>query len=88
MHQQVWRGAVHDDEDSYYSRNTGPNMNNNNDGNSSGDDGNDDNNKKTKQKKKSRAEMHQEIEELVEKYDVEDRNHTPQPDEALADFYA
>lgn len=93
MHTQVWRGAVHDDDDSYYSNAGG--------GNVDGDDLTDSEDEKeeavgeieeTKEEKtkesSSGSSRKQEMAELVETHQLEDVNRTPQPGETLADFYA
>lgn len=86
MHQQVWRGAVNDDDDSYYSNNTGGNA----DGEMTDSDNEPDNKVKEAEKREesSSGSRKQEIAKLAEKYQLEDVNRTPQPDEVLADFYA
>ena len=80
MHKQVWRGAVHDDDDSYIS--TGRE-----DSDGEGDDMSDEEEDQETSKSR-RAALREEIKELVEKYDIENENRTPNPDEALADFYS
>lgn len=85
MYKQVWRGAVHDDDESYIS--TGVE-----DGDSDEDydsalsDDDDETRKKSKESRKSS--LRQEVAELNEKYDLGDNNRTPESGEALADFYS
>jgi len=91
MHNQVWRGAVHDDDDSYIS--TGKE-----DGSDENDDFSDDEDddlatvgeeEERKTSKKSRCSgLRQEVAELNEKFDLEDMNRTPKSGESLADFYS
>lgn len=88
MHKQIWRGAVHDDDDSYYSgsaEKAGDNL----DGELTESD-NEDNeaNDSKKIKKRSSASLKTEMADLVDRYELEDTYRTPQPDETLADFYA
>jgi hypothetical protein len=88
MHKQVWRGAVHDDDDSY-STDTGKHENDDDDDDDEstddelGDNGHGD---ETALAKKSGSK--QEIAVLNEKYNLGDDNLTPKPDEVLADFYS
>lgn len=102
MYKQVWRGAVHDDDDSYIST-----------GRENGSDDDDDDSeeedvvgfddyqhdeamevleqKKSKSKKSSnskRAGLRHEVAELNERYGLEDLNRTPNSGETLADFYS
>jgi hypothetical protein len=100
VHKQVWRGAIHDDNDSYISMDAG-------DG---GDDDEDDDldekignalndeealhaakaaKKATKkeQEKSRRAGLCQEIADLKGQLDLEDVNRTPQMGAVLAEFY-
>lgn len=74
MHQQVWVGAVHDDDDSYIS--TG-------DGNEDDSDDDDEDNME-----EAITEVDPEVAELSEKYDLNNSLCTPQKGEALADFYS
>jgi len=94
MHKQVWRGAVHDDDDSYYSTDTGRNKNDSDDDEDEDDDSSDDelDNKEQQTdakkilKSDKRSDLKQEIAQMNEKHDLSDENRTPQPGEALADF--
>jgi hypothetical protein len=99
MHEQVWRGAANDDDDSYYSTNT----NNKDDdidtqerealesavnstsmttgiGNERMLGANDVNRTVSLNPK-------EEMIELVERFNMNDDNQTPRPDETLSDFY-
>eukprot|EP00540_Astrosyne_radiata_P015245 CAMPEP_0116823404 /NCGR_PEP_ID=MMETSP0418-20121206/817_1 /TAXON_ID=1158023 /ORGANISM="Astrosyne radiata, Strain 13vi08-1A" /LENGTH=179 /DNA_ID=CAMNT_0004451649 /DNA_START=75 /DNA_END=614 /DNA_ORIENTATION=- len=96
MHKQVWRGAVHDDDDSYVSTGTGEDEEEDED-----DDDDDDVSdmdeeeragakaaKKAKKEKSKRSGLRQEIAELKEKLKLDDSSSTPQMGEAMADFYS
>ena len=98
MHKQVWRGAIYDDDDSYVSS-TAQSAAAEEDEEDSDEmdaeyedydgDENEDIERESKKKKKSkRSDLRQEIAELNEKYGVSDMNRTPEPNEALADFYS
>ncbi|GAX26582.1 hypothetical protein FisN_21Lh047 [Fistulifera solaris] len=78
MHQQVWRGAIHDDDESYVSS-SGPGGDDND-----GDDDDDD----AYQSQSANSSLQQEISALNQHYELTDANRTPQPSEILADFYA
>jgi len=81
MYKQVWRGAVHDDDESYIS--TGL------DDGSDEDDLSDNDDEEGKASKESRrATLRQEVAELNQKYDLGDTNRTPENSESLAEFYA
>ena len=81
MHQQVWRGAIHDDDDSYIS--TPDDELDDSESDEGGMHG-----KKEPTKRSNRAGLRQEIAEMNETYDLSDKNRTPEPDEVLADFYS
>ena len=92
MHEQVWRGAVDDDDDSYYSNNA-----------SSKNDGIDAQEMEVVQNAANSTDIvdnktpdvplvtslnpKKEMIELVERYNMNDDNQTPRPDETLSDFY-
>ena len=80
MHKQVWRGAVHDDDDSYISTNGSVN----DDGNSSSEDDGD----RKNLKESRRSSLRQEVAELNRKYVLDDIERTPRARESLADFYS
>jgi len=99
MHQQVWRGATHDDDDSYVSSTTGRSASRENDNDDDEDDGSiasdqegepkstagqEDNSQQQGSSNSKREEMA----ELEAQYGLSDTSRTPQPTEALADFYA
>ena len=79
MHQQVWRGAIHDDDESYVSS-SGPGGADN--------DGDDDYNSDAPQSKSAKSSLRQEIAALNQEHDLSNANRTPQPSEILADFYS
>ena len=79
----VWRGAVHDDDDSYIS--TGASERDDDDESESDDD---DEAGHTKSKLKKSAAKKEEIAELNAKYSLDDERRTPMSGEALADFYS
>lgn len=76
MHKQIWRGAVHDDDDSYYSSNA--------------DDRDEDSDEDIPDKPPAVQSDNpkQEIADLVEKHRLENADTTPQPGESLDDFYS
>jgi len=85
MYKQVWRGVVHDDDDSYIS--TGieeGSIDEDDDSCLSGD--NDEDRKISKESR--RSSLRQEVTELNQKYDLGDSNRTPENGESLADFYS
>lgn len=85
MYKQVWRGAVHDDDDSYIS--TGVEDGNiDEDDDSDLSDDNDENRKASMESR--RSSLRQEVNELNQNYDLEDSNRTPENGESLADFYS
>jgi len=86
MHKQVWRGAVHDDDDSYIS--TGVEDENDEDGCTSDENGEYDTLTDLDKKKSERACLRQEVTELNEKYSLDDQKRTPNNGESLADFYS
>jgi hypothetical protein len=81
MYKQVWRGAVHDDDDSYISTGREDETFDEDDGSYSSDE--DDENRK-----KSKVSLRQEVAELNQKYDLGDNNRTPENGESLADFFS
>jgi hypothetical protein len=89
MHNQVWRGAIHDDDDSYIS--TGKEDDSDDEFGSSDEEGDglgegsSDTKKSTKSK---RAGVREEIAALNEIHDLSNLNRTPNTDESLADFYS
>ncbi|EEC43416.1 predicted protein [Phaeodactylum tricornutum CCAP 1055/1] len=89
MHKQVWRGAIHDDDDSYYSS-TAAALDDDEEERESdlSDDERLEEKGTTRKPKKKSSGLRQEIAELNEKYHLGDGNRTPQPGEALSDFYA
>ncbi|GAX23268.1 hypothetical protein FisN_21Hh047 [Fistulifera solaris] len=78
MHQQVWRGAIHDDDESYVSS-SGP-------GGVDNDEDDDDND--AYQGQSANSSLQQEIFALNQQSELTNANRTPQPSEILADFYA
>jgi N-acetylneuraminic acid mutarotase len=82
MHRQVWKGAIHDDDDSYIGSTA------DNDDDSEDDWSESDNEAKAEKKKKSNSSLRQEIAGWNEKYGLSDENRTPQPQEVLNEFYA
>jgi hypothetical protein len=91
MHKQVWRGAVHDDDDSYIS--TGKEDDSDEDDvedDELSDDEDDEDGvaKPQKSSKSKRTGLRQEVAELNEKYGLRDDIRTPRSGEALADFYS
>lgn len=97
MHKQVWRGAIHDDDDSYISANhSGARQDDESDDSDDGEaDASEDRTKEAKvtsdnkaPASSSRSEIRQEIVDLNEKHNLADDHRTPRPDEALSDFYA
>eukprot|EP00797_Seminavis_robusta_P000632 Sro103_g052290.2 (533) ;mRNA; r:5587-7185 len=77
MHKQVWRGAVHDDDDSYIST-----------GGDGDDDDEDDSEDEEEEKSGSVAGQSEELANLTAEHDLGNPLRTPQDGEALADFYA
>ena len=102
MHQQVWRGAEeHDDDDSYYSNatSTGRQLQDDDDDDDSEVSNNDvdddeltdteaDEAKVEKIEQKKSSNPKKETAELVDRYELENANTTPEPEESLSDFYA
>jgi hypothetical protein len=88
MHRQVWRGAIHDDDDSYIStgKEDGSDDEDDDEGDFSEEENGVDNSKKSSKQK--RACWRQEVAELNEKYGLDDVNRTPNSGESLADFYS
>jgi hypothetical protein len=85
MHRQVWRGAIHDDDDSYISTGAGED-DDDDDNDDDSEDSEDDNVGQIKLKKP--IGLREEISELNAKYNLNDERRTPQNGEVLADFYA
>uniref|UniRef100_A0A7S4A982 DUF4110 domain-containing protein n=1 Tax=Pseudo-nitzschia australis TaxID=44445 RepID=A0A7S4A982_9STRA len=83
MYKQVWRGAVHDDDDSYISTGVEDGSDDEYD-----DMSDDDGGERKISKESKRAGLRQEISELNEKYNLGDQNRTPENGECLADFYS
>jgi N-acetylneuraminic acid mutarotase len=89
MHEQVWRGVIHDDDDSYYSAGTE---------NKTGDVENlpSESESEDEEKEESKEEVVQvktqnpkkEIADLVQTYGLQEENCTPHPRESLDDFYS
>ena len=91
MHKQVWRGAIHDDDDSYISTGKEDGSDDESDDEddfSEDEDDGDDTAKLKKSSKQKRAGLRQEVAELNEKYGLDDLNRTPNSGETLADFYS
>ena len=101
MHKQVWRGAIHDDDDSYISTGKEDNSDEEEEEEDDEDDGDDDGgnqddeggevevtSRKKPSTKSKRSGIRQEMAELNEKFDLSDPNRVPESGEALADFYA
>ncbi|OEU22699.1 hypothetical protein FRACYDRAFT_205433 [Fragilariopsis cylindrus CCMP1102] len=86
MHKQVWRGAVHDDDDSYIS--TGVEDDSDEEDFLSDENGEYDEATDLDRKKSKRAGLRHEVTDLNEKYDLGDQNRTPANGESLADFYS
>jgi hypothetical protein len=88
MHTQVWRGAAHDDDDSYIS--TG--REDDSDDDFSDDEGEGlgvhDIESKKSQRKSKRVGLREEIAKLNETHQLEDSNRTPNTGESLADYYS
>jgi hypothetical protein len=88
MHKQVWRGVIHDDDDSYYSAGTD---------NKTGDLENlpSESESEDEEKEETKEEPIQvlsqspkkEIADLVQTYGLQEENSTPHPQESLDDFY-
>lgn len=87
MHKQVWRGAVHDDDNSYYSSKGGEE---DLDGALTDTDNEEEkvDDAAIKKEKISSGSLKKEMADLVERHGLEDANRTSQPGETLADFYA
>jgi Domain of unknown function (DUF4110)/Kelch motif/Galactose oxidase, central domain len=81
MHKQVWLGGVHDDNDSYSSTADSTGRNNSDDE----EDASESDEEDSKMKAKSHREQ---INELVEKYRLDDADETPEPEESLDGFTA
>ena len=85
MHKQVWRGAVHDDDDSYISTGAGDN-----------DDESDDDSESDGEQEIAKsliqgagnAEHIEELDKLTSEYDLANEVRTPKKGEVLADFYS
>jgi N-acetylneuraminic acid mutarotase len=97
MHKQVWRGAIHDDDDSYVSTGKEDGGDDDDDYDDFGDDDDEvmeglepkkSNSKKSSKKSKASAGLRQEVSEMNERYGLDDVNRTPNSGESLADFYS
>jgi N-acetylneuraminic acid mutarotase len=102
MHKQVWRGAIHDDDDSYISTDVGGDDDEDDDddaGDDVGDEVKDEDalraakaakkTAKKEQEKSKRAGLRQEISDLKGKLDLDGNvTRTPQMGEVLAEFYS
>jgi N-acetylneuraminic acid mutarotase len=84
MHKQVWRGAVHDDDDSYYSAGAGSMPGESVDLVDADAAELDDDHSGTEEKVK----VDPELATLTAMYRLDDIDRTPQPNESLADFFA
>jgi N-acetylneuraminic acid mutarotase len=85
MHKQVWRGAIHDDDDSYVS--TGKEDDSEEDDDEQEEDDLMDRNcERSGTSKQNRAILRKEMAELNRRYGLEDKNRTPNLGESLADF--
>jgi hypothetical protein len=92
MHKQVWRGAIHDDDDSYISTGKEDGSDDEDDdddySDDEGEEGEENEATKKSSKNSKRSGLRQEIAELNETYDLSDTNRAPNSGESLADFYA
>ncbi|KAI2495097.1 galactose oxidase [Fragilaria crotonensis] len=96
MHKQVWRGAIHDDDDSYISAGTGANDDSDDDDESDDDEENEVDIVALKAAKKVKAAAKKakagtglkEIAELNAVLELGDENRTPALGESMADFYS
>ena len=93
MHTQVWRGAIHDDDDSYISTGKEDNSDYDDDYGSSDEEalevvGEESPQEKKSKRKSKRSGIREEIAELNETYELSDSNRTPNTGESLADFYS
>jgi N-acetylneuraminic acid mutarotase len=79
MHKQVWRGAVNDDDDSYYSAGTGK---------TGGNDQDSDLDDSDNEEVESKEELPDEYLELDKQHNLSDSQRTPLTGESKADFYA
>lgn len=90
MHKQVWRGAAHDDNDSYISSTGGAGS----DIEDEKDEDDEDDEKishldSTKEKRKARSSaIKQEMMDLNDRHNLENDDQTPRPNEVLSDFYS
>ena len=80
MHKQVWKGAVFDDDDSYYS--TGAENEK-----ETGNDSDDSETESEKEPELTLSDLKDEIKRLIKAYDINDDEKTPRPGENLQDFY-
>ena len=99
MHKQIWRGAVHDDDDSYVSTGTGGGLGDHDDDDDDDDEEEKDDNEgqeggtgedqgKSGKKKSKRRAIRERIKSLKEQLDLDEQERTPQVGESLADFYS
>lgn len=96
MHKQVWRGAIHDDDDSYISAGTGADDDSDDDDESGDDEENEVDIVALKAAKKVKAAAKKakagtglkEIAELNAVLELGDENRTPALGESMADFYS
>ncbi|KAG7367506.1 galactose oxidase [Nitzschia inconspicua] len=94
MHKQVWRGAIHDDDDSYISAGKEGDSDDEDDEEYDENDVMDENDDTRalvptkKSSKHTRSGLRDEVAKLNEQYGLDDENRTPNPGEALADFYS
>ena len=100
MHEQIWRGAVYDDDDSYYSNNTNNKDADDDDnrdkevvrGTTRTTGMNPDTVEDSKNATKNGSPIvpinpKKDMIELVERYNMNDDNQTPRPDETISDFF-
>ena len=97
MHKQVWRGAIHDDDDSYISAGTGANDDSDDDDDSADDDEDEidvdalkaaKKVKSVSKKAKAKMGLKHEIAELNAELKVGDENRTPALGESMSEFYS
>lgn len=88
MHKQVWRGAIHDDDDSYISTGTGNNDDDDDDDNDDDDSGSDVDDELIVGADRDAEKNTEELVQLRSDYDLDNAMRTPQEGEALADFYS
>ncbi|GKY94895.1 kelch domain containing 4 [Mayamaea pseudoterrestris] len=87
MHKQVWRGAVNDDEDSYYSASKGDDVEDELDDDL--DESDDENDAVSNNSEDMSADVYKKtFMELDKQYGISDSSRTPQANESLAEFYS